>query len=87
MTIFMIADDGEARVKDYAATTKGKTATLRVTIEVSDPYALAHMLESLERITIAQRNREKISKAKKPPKNTKPLAHEPLLALPPPDRK
>ena len=87
MTMFLITDDGAARLKSYDATTKGKISTLRVTVEVSDAYELAHMLESLERIAQAQASRARAAKAPKPATTThKSVGHQKLLALPPPER-
>lgn len=96
MSMFLITDDGDARLKSYDATIKGGTTLLRVTVEVTDAYALAHMLESLERIKQAQARAAKPKP--KPPAHdsgdastrlsstrTKSLGRQQLLALPPPD--
>lgn len=100
MSMFLITEDGDARLESYDATTKGATTLLRVTVKVTDAYALAHMLESLGRIKQAQAsaNAEAPAKPTKAPKQgnaapatrlsstrSKSLSHQPLLALPPPD--
>ena len=91
MTMFLITSDTPSvRIKGYDANTKGKTTTLRVTIEVTDAYELAHRLETLERLMVEQANKERLAKvaAKTPatPGKLKRIDQQRMLALPPPSR-
>lgn len=88
MSMFLITDDSEARLKSYDATTRGRKTLLRVTVEVTDAYALAHMLQSLEQIAQAQARKERAKQtAAKPSKapSFKSVEHQRLLTLPPPE--
>jgi hypothetical protein len=96
MTMFMISDDSQKSVtlKTWDAATKGTTTTLRVTVEVTDAYDLAYMLESLQKIKLAHDNRARLAaaEARKPPAlKGKPaklvrLDQQRMLALPAPRR-
>ena len=88
MTMFLITDDTEGvRLKSYEAAVKGKVSTVRVIVEVTDAYALAHMLESLEKLVDAGKRAAKKS-APEPPRRSRStvIDHQVLLALPPPSR-
>ncbi len=91
-----IVTDGQphVRLKTYDATIKGKTALLRVTIEVTDTFELTLMLSGLERLEAAQKEaarnrathgdlRERRSDQPKKPSGRKKIEQQVMLALPP----
>lgn len=89
MAFFIGGASEHVRLKSYGANVKGPTATLTVTLEVSDTFELSYLLRSLEQLKADQdtaaRNR-KAAKAGKPARKTAQIEHAPLLALPPPRR-
>lgn len=82
--MFILTDGSEhVRLKSYDANVKGKTATLRIIVEVRDTYELSYLLRGLEELMAGSKQ--------KPPSDTngqrKRIARQqPLLALPPPRR-
>ncbi|HTM78210.1 MAG TPA: hypothetical protein VL133_11355 [Devosia sp.] len=57
---------GEARIVDYSALTKPGKTIITVKIEVSDHFALGHMLDSLERDREDRRRAARPAKARRP---------------------
>lgn len=88
--MFILSDTSEhVRLKSYDANVKGKTATLRITVEVTDTFELGYILRGLEELMAAPKQKPPRSRADRhpaPPTSRKKLAQQVMLALPPPRR-
>ena len=74
-------EDGEARLKGFSATSRGKSTILKIELEVfgaHDSWALAHMLRSL------QQAQQPAKPADVAPKSRSKGKADDLLALPAP---
>ena len=73
-SIWIRAD--KSRLRSYGATTRGKVSVVKIEVEVSDPHALAYLLEDL-----GEFNREQQASLKRAPSKQ---ARQ--LMVPPPSR-
>lgn len=53
MSFFLSETNEHVRLKSYDATIKGGKTTLRITVEVTDPYELSFLLRALEELQTA----------------------------------
>jgi hypothetical protein len=73
-------EEEHVRLKKYSAAVTGPKSTVKVEIEVNDPYALSSLLRQLGEI---DREQKAAARPPKPPKKTPPLGlPKPALQLP-----
>lgn len=88
--LIVSGNDEHVRLKSYDATVKGKTSTLKITLEVTDTFALSYLLRQLEDLMAAEPEKPAPKRRRKDesmPRDAdrKRLEGQRLLALPPPD--
>jgi hypothetical protein len=86
MSIYLSKENPHVRLKSYDATIKGQKTTLRITVEVTDPYELSFLLKSLEELQTAPRKQRQTADPERRPLTERQTAisRVPMLALPAP---
>lgn len=82
--MFMLMEDGRAKLKAFSATTRAGKHTLKIELEYSSAYDMAFDIESLEEVQAAQKPARKAPRKQPAKAKPKQIAAETRLALPAP---
>lgn len=87
MALFMIhtGEDERLKLRSFSARTKGAVATITITVETTDTWALGQTLKELDEVQKGQASLARAKRAAKPQPTKRLALPAPQLALPAPE--